>query len=486
MSGAFDDVQRIVLRGTQWQLARHLLLRFEGGSPLHLLNRLLQRGISIESHRRPGVQISLGFTRRGLKFVDVPGHVLAVLQIGAPAFWAGAALRAPQLGLFGSSAPERWNPSFGFMTLDAVLSLHADDVHEMAKVMRGVRSDLKAAGIAFVKLPFAAALPQPSGVDLSQVDIGLDERVQWVHFGFRDGLARIGIKGLGDEAATERRCLPVSRHAAGEFVLGHVRDSGVDPWVAGPGMRVWPNDVRAFFHNGSFGVLHQIKQGVGAFERFVNRAAAASGLERTDVKGELCGRYPDGRPLAAPQTRRPRDDFDYRDDTEGLRCPFGSHVRRMNPRLDPPGHDGARPDPHIPEEFRLAHFGRSRPLLRRGMPYGPDWKGKPDGHERGMIGHFFCASIEDQFEHLLGEWGDRVPLGSPDRGGARDPFVGAHRESDGPFEIPRPPPGQPLVLPGLRPFVRTRGIAYLFYPGAGTLRRIAQSDFWGAVDRDDE
>ena len=45
--------------------------------------------------------------------------------------------------------------------------------------------------------------------------------------------------------------------------------------------------------------------------------------------------------------------------------------------------------------------------------------------KRGLLGLFFCASLEDQFEHLLSQWGDATPMGPPNRGTAKDPFIGA-------------------------------------------------------------
>ena len=140
----------------------------------------------------------------------------------------------------------------------------------------------------------------------------------------------------------------------------------------------------------------------------------------------------------------------------------------MNPRAAI-GADGA-----------LAHAARSRALLRRGMPYGDH-----GSKERGFVGHFFCASIEDQFEHLVGQWGERVPLGSADRGGARDPLIGAHEYDDGDFEIPTDDPKASLTVKGLKPFVRVVGTSYLFYPSLSTFDGIVASQAW-IPDDDDE
>jgi deferrochelatase/peroxidase EfeB len=216
---------------------------------------------------------------------------------------------------------------------------------------------------------------------------------------------------------------------------------------------------------------------VAAFERYVNEAAIETGLSPFDVKGTLCGRTPDGHPLAAPESGG--NDFDYAQDLAGRRCPFGSHVRRMNPRLPLDANGKVLFDEQavVPQP---SHFSRRRPLLRRGMPYGPAWTAESDAppSRRGLIGHFFCASIEEQFEHLLGEWADRVAIGSPDRGGARDPFIGAHERGDGRFDLPQATGGRSRSLPAMTSFTRTRGCAYLFYPSLGTLSGIAGSALW--------
>ena len=416
MSAGLADVQRIVLRGTPWQAARHLLIDFCGKSPLRALNLLLQHlpPASAGAAANPRVQISLGLTRRGLEHAWVPDHVLASLALKAPAFWSGAALRAAsQLGMAGRNAPTNWEPHFAYGAVDAVLSLHADDTKALRRILVEIKSEARTAGLRLVALPAAAALKAPAGM----ADKG-GARPQWVHFGFLDGLSRVGIKGRPSESA-QAGSDPSSRHEAGEFVLGHLQDSGANPWVSGPGLRVWPEEVRELFHNGSFGVLQQIQQEVRAFEDYVADKAKASGLDVRELKGKLCGRYPDGLPLAAPDAKDPRADFGYVADPDGMRCPFGSHIRRMNPRRHRLADGPAPQGPALGHDEDLAHFSRSRALLRRGMPYGPAWARGATGSEpeRGLIGQFFCASIEDQYEHLLGQWAERVPMGSADAGG---------------------------------------------------------------------
>ena len=503
VEAGFGDVQRIVLRGGEragcgWQAAAHLLIDFGERSPLHFISQLLSGcanpdlpPLTAEATAGVTVQVSLGLTRRGLECAHVPDHLLMLMALKAPAFHAGAARRAAHhLALSGRNAAELWDwgqsssrvaagmqeaTAFRLDAFDAVVSLHGPSARSLDAPLAAVRSLAAASAMTTAELPHGQTIEPPTDLE-STPGTARPGTGQWVHFGYLDGLSKTGIKGV-TSAPTLAKLKPLSRHEPGEFVLGHVQDSGGNPWVAGPGLRVWPEDARAFFHNGSFGVLQLIEQDVQAFEDFVGAAAVAGGLSRSQVKGLLCGRSPEGLPLAAPAAGGA--DFDYEDDRAGLKCPFGSHIRRMNPRL-PVDAEGRVLLDHTPGIEQPAHFSRRRPLLRRGMPYGRAWTGQsePAAESRGLIGHFFCASIEDQFEHLLGEWADRVAMGSPDRGGARDPFIGAHEPGDGPFDLPQPS-GQPgRQLRGLAPFTRTRGCAYLFYPSLRTLEGIAASHPW--------
>ena len=482
----FAKVQRLVLHGSVWNVGRHFSLEFPGhdrslplpasakrSHPLTFLTTErgdgtpLCRPTGAWPAKRPHVQLSIGFSRRGLAALDVPAHVLSCFALKTPAFTTGAALRSSrQLGTSGRNAPPHWDEAFDHMKLDAVLSLHgeADDMLDglVAEIAQAARDQ----HVVVRELPMTRRLANPLDATAAP-----DPQAQWSHFGFRDGLARIGIEGW-TKPKELAKCKPFSIHRAGEFVLGHAQDSGANPYIAGPGSRVWPQEVRAFFRGGSFGVLHQMEQDVEAFDAFIKEAANELKIDVNDLKSKLCGRHPDGRLAGAdPASGRIDDDFDFAHDPRGRHCPFGSHIRRMNPRMAVEA-DGALP-----------HAARSRALLRRGMPYVLDCD---DGsQERGFVGHFFCASIEDQFEHLVGQWAERVPLGSADRGRARDPLIGAHEPDDGDFEIPQDDPKASLRMKGLKPFVRVVGTAYLFYPSLTTFDGIVASNAW-LPDAEDE
>ena len=130
--------------------------------------------------------------------------------------------------------------------------------------------------------------------------------------------------------------------------------------------------------------------------------------------------------------------------------------------------------------------------MRRGAPYGRTWEDdKSADAERGLLGLFFCSSIENQFEHLLGEWADRVPMGNLDEGNAKDPLASRHEDPDASFVLPGDAlqRGGVTEFKGLKPFVRTRGTAYLLYPTSDGLEQLATEDhghLWvDEVDRED-
>jgi deferrochelatase/peroxidase EfeB len=159
----------------------------------------------------------------------------------------------------------------------------------------------------------------------------------------------------------------------------------------------------------------------------------------------------------SPDPQMPRErwnDFDYANDKEGYRCPFGSHMRRTNPRGD-----------------RVAGAdGHQRRIIRRGMPYGPPYEEAPN-EKRGLLGLFICVSLEDQFEFLMADWINRGGFRSGVPTGATDPLFGSKREEKSQFIIPTEK--RPLPLPGLHRFVTTRGGAYCFLPSITALKYIA-------------
>ncbi|HTM19776.1 MAG TPA: hypothetical protein VL172_04690, partial [Kofleriaceae bacterium] len=126
------------------------------------------------------------------------------------------------------------------------------------------------------------------------------------HFGFADGIAQPGIKGLGRPG---RRANAV---AAGEVLLGHVNEYGrypLSPKVAAP-TPLLPDagggPGRDFGRDGSYLVMRQLEQDVPAFWKWVTEAAARVRVGETlpgddpriVLASKMVGRWPSGAPLA--------------------------------------------------------------------------------------------------------------------------------------------------------------------------------------------
>ena len=154
-------------------------------------------------------------------------------------------------------------------------------------------------------------------------------------------------------------------------------------------------------------------------------------------------------------TEAPDNDFLFgAEDPDGMRCPFGAHIRRANPRdsLDP----GSTLQVEISNRHRILRVGRSY-TAQNGSP------------NPGLL--FMCvnADIEGQFEFLQQTW----VLGSSFHGleNEIDPIVGHRGESDV-FTIPTP--HGPLRLQQLKDFITVRGGGYFFMPGKNTVSYLAR------------
>ncbi|KNZ30970.1 MAG: hypothetical protein AD742_19460 [Methylibium sp. NZG] len=446
-----QDVQQLVLRNPHGPAAAHLVLPVPPGQGSAAASRLHQAITPLFAPQKAGWPCcSIGFSFAGLEELGLPEAYLRIFQRLAPAFSAGAPRRSsPQLGDSGASAAANWAPEF------------AQDRAHVLVTWHGPRLDVEAAAKRLTDLwecVFQVALPPPRlGERLGAPSY---QKGEWVHFGYRDGISEVVIdheKPAPD--APDRR-----EHQAGALLLGEINDAGFNPFV----LNRAPPKVRAFFGGSSFGILRPMAQNVAAFEQAINawaaQISAALGVTVSPdfVKAKLCGRWPDGRQLL-PGEWQPTGaslQLDLSQDLAGEGCPFGSHVRRMRAAPDRHG--------HVIE----------RPLQRRSMPFGPAaWGAAPkDGTPRGLIGHFFCASIEDQFEHLLGQWAARPPLGFDPRDDAPDPLIGPHADPLATLLAPvKGRPTQPLR--GMRAWTRTLGTMYAWYPGRVGLAALLKQDF---------
>ena len=450
--------------------------------------------------------VDIGITFAGFSQLGTHHQMLDLFRQKAPAFAEGAFLRASRwLGDSGPSDPERWTTRYRKDQTHVVLIVHAAGDPGNTGIQAFESSMWRRLG------PPDAAPGLLTGHWVEQSSVLDDPRE--VHFGYIDGLSTPQYLSSRSNTAA-REPSPFNVHALGELLLGHARNDGSNPWVM-PGARAQmsgnadlrpePETIayREFFRDGSFGALRNMYQDVAAFEGFVDcQARLLQGCdERNDIeytkgwiKAKLMGRWPNGAPVgytpmpadrehrearrkvriearypANGRDKEPDNNFSYKQDLDGFKCPFGAHIRRMNPRDDP-----------VVPALR-------RPLLRRGLPYGAKYSAQLDNAkaERGLLGLFFCASLEEQFEHVLGNWANNNPMGIPHTHAGRDPIIGNQDPLSNVFDIPVDPqgrdpefnfedkPGGPIRLQGLGSFVATRGTCYAFFPNVDALAQIA-------------
>ncbi len=171
------------------------------------------------------------------------------------------------------------------------------------------------------------------------------------------------------------------------------------------------------------------------------------------------GQTPVGGPTSASVRNSDHGDNDFlfgSEDPEALRCPFGAHIRRANPR------DSF--DPGSEKEIRIVNRHR---ILRVGRGYEP-----APGANPGLL--FMClnSDIERQFELVQQDW-----LRSPSFHGLaseRDPLVGDGEDGVCGFTIPTR--DGPVVLDAMPPFVTMRGGGYFFLPGKRLVEYLARPE----------
>jgi hypothetical protein len=444
------QVQRLALSGYDYDCSATLILEvLKAGHAREFFGALVREGTVTfgkrDCHRPQDDEdqrecaVSVALTSRGLRALELPDCFLRELQNKAPAFSVGAHARAAQhLGDSGKSAVERWDPVFGCERAHILLIVHGPTL-----------ASIEARVAQLHAMPGASK--GLGGWDWDQALKGrhltTNPRERKVHFGFVDNVARPRVDD-------EQPDPPRLRHRAGELVLGYVNDAHFNRWDDG----CTGEDIVGFFRNGSFAALRMIEQNEEDFENTVQTQAHDARMTVDKLKAKLCGRWPDGsrilpddRQNAAASDLKAQE-FDFSDDPDGFGCPFGAHIRRTNPRGD-----------HIAPS-------RLRPLFRRGMPYGPAYAEDPKAR-RGLMGLFFCASIEDQFEHLISEWIEKKPMGPRNFGDVKDPLVGRHDDDGTYFHIPQPN-GPGIRVTGFAPFVTTRGTLYAFFPSRRALQEI--------------
>ena len=467
----FDDVQGTILRGYRVDFARHFVLSITDATQARKTIAALIDGSDglpkITTARRvrpkPAYFMNLSFTAPGLAALGVDQAQLATFD---KAFQRGAAdeKSTSVVGDVGSSAPEHWVGNLGAATqggqVHALLSVW---VSESTEVMEALSARLRrafAAGWRELYAHDAAALP--------------DNRV---HFGYRDSIAQPDVDGAEERKHQEPH--PANGVKTGEFLLGFENENGGF-------YNAQPAQLAA---NGSYAAFRILEQDVVGFEAMLARYADSTKLSAEMVAAKLCGRWRNGNPLVLapdeaghvlPTDRLNR--FAYvnakkpaLDDTLGLKCPIGSHIRRNNPR----------------DESVTGTSASHHRIVRRAMPYGREYDpAAPVAEARGLVGYFINASLTNQFEFLMGQWNDTDGFvkaatrpGDPDgdAGNAslnisgEDIFLGVNDPQSSSFTLPGlgAKGSRNTTLQGFARSITTRAGVYCFFPGIQGLRYLA-------------
>ncbi len=442
-----DRIQGFVVRGYRLPFARYLFLRIDDVTAVASWIASITPEVLTAApwSVKPASGVNLALSYAGLRTLQLPDASLA----GFPEeFRQGMAARADLLGDSGPSAPRWWEGGLGLPDIHVLVMISARDEAALAAHDARLRAGLR--GLTVIYDDLGRALP------------GGRE-----HFGYADGFGQPAIEGA-DVPARPGQGAPLGNGGwrpirAGEFILGYPDEENV--LAPAP-----PPDELS--RNGSYLVYRKLHQDVAAFRRRLTAAAPLFAGGEELLAAKVVGRWRDGTPLdVSPYRSQPElaadpgrnNAFDYGDDTGGLRCPVGAHVRRSNPRRS------------LPFEGRLVNRHR---LIRRSIPYGPPLPGgaDDDGADRGI--HFSClqASIQRQFEFVQTQWlngGNSLSLGED-----QDVVVGPQ---DGAPPAKMTVPGQPPFFLGpLERVVTVKGGEYFFVPGINGLQFLAAAAGGGA------
>ncbi|BDI31088.1 peroxidase [Capsulimonas corticalis] len=461
---AFDlsDIQGNILRGYGMDFVRIFALRIDDAPAARRLigdlasgeaRSLLKVTTAATWSLKPMHAINAGVTAEGLKLLGASDASIASFP---QEFTAPMAERAPLLGDIGESAPENWIPGLA-CSVDTPSQVH------LVLIAHARTGEMQERLTPLLRERF---LLDGACTELAVID-GADLPDSRVHFGYLDGIAEPRIEGGGGrDPEDDQPLIP-----AGEFVLGH------------PGLsnaRYPTPQPDALGVNGSFLALRILKQDVDGFEKFLEenaaRVPAKPGVDAKELlAAKMCGRWRNGLPLAlspdtdCPDPPIPQDQwnkFDYVksealpeviDDSYGIRCPIGSHIRRNNPRSGVVAGGG----------------GHNHRLVRRGIPYGAPYDpARPnDGVERGLVGLFFCGSLGNQFEFLMTEWINSDSFGLR---GDLDPLMAGNDPATSRFVIPVSNlHKESIVITGLSRFISTRASVYCFMPSVTALKYLA-------------
>ena len=307
------------------------------------------------------------------------------------------------------------------------------------------------------------------------------------HFGFRDGISQVAARGSmpagtplnlrlmhPDDPFADTYARPgMPLVWPGQFVFGYATQTD-DPRIAGPAFGA------PWMRNGSLIVFRRLEQDVPAFRTFLREAAVPLNMTPRALGAQVVGRWEDGTPVSlrpnGPDAMLASDtlannhfafdgapavrvlDFGVERtiradpaDERGLRCPLFSHIRKVNPR-------------NLPTDQGSGHHTLTTQMIRRGIPFGPQFGTGHDDEKRGLLFLAYQTSFTRQFKVLNNLWMNNPSAPERDREGhdllvGQDPLggerFGTYLDAQG---------NESARIATLARFVIATGGAFLFSP----------------------
>lgn len=371
------------------------------------------------------------------------------------------------LGDFDSSDPSKWQwGGPGNERVDLILMVFGKDDATAENYFQNLKQKFET-GLSVIHILNGKPLPKDRE-----------------HFGFKDGISQPVIKGSGVTPAGNNNDID-----PGEFVLGYKNEYNIYPETAllvndkdQGNKELLPDDAagssfKDVGRNGTYFVLRQLEQNVDGFWNFLKSKTKdenekANNEEATKIAAKMMGRWPGGAPLVKHDTDPGVDsddnNFSYiKEDKDGEKCPFGAHIRRMNPR------------DHFEESTpgTSLKLTRRHRIMRRVRSYGEDFIGSAENHtpngEVGLLFGCFNANIAKQFEFIQYTWANSPKFkrlyADPDPyiGVRENPSAGAEQN----FTIPQATVNR--VITDLQSFVTVKGGAYFFFPSVSAIKFLA-------------
>lgn len=454
------DVQGMVVRGygKLFETAYFLLKVTEAAKAKSWMKSILPLVDSADISDHYQKTLHLSFTVQGLEALGM--HKDNIEGFPVP-FREGISTpdRNRILGDYGENAPNNWRWGAAKDPFHMLLIFHAKDKESIVAFIAEEKDRINHnGGLAIVK-EMRGYLPKDNKEP----------------FGFHDGISQPVIKGSG-RPGPENDMIET-----GEFLMGYKNEHGQFPFSplvhsAQGNTELLQNDAagsgkKDLGHNGTFMVFRQMEQHVEEFWDYMEQnSLQEDGTPDEDAKIRLAakcvGRWPSGASLVNFPDKDPggsleNDDFGYADlDPDGLRCPYGSHLRRNNPRDSFRWYD----------KKQSLKVTRRHRIIRRGRTYQlpPE-----NGANKGEIGlHFICfnANIELQFEFIQHAWANNnqmrhlhndidVIIGVPDEGNPNAAKSG--------FTIQAEPTNE--FIDNWKRFVTIKGGEYFFFPSISVI-----------------